>query len=144
MISANEWPPNMEYVSCEFDAEFDAPPNRTIDLKSFFMNVTQPTTYGTFVFKEGVEFNGHSHLKFDMDIMGVKVRNSVECSEKSLGNWSAGFSSPIYMDLMDEMEQVNVKKVYRVSTVVVNQQCLIHEKTEFKCKFDKNTFSCNI
>lgn len=119
MISADKWPQNMEYVPCFTESE---KPNRTIDLKSFFMKVTQPTTYGTFAFKKGVEFNGHSHLKFNMDILGVKVRNGIECSEKSLGNWSAGFSSPVHMDLVNDAEEVNVKKVYRVSTVVVNRQ----------------------
>lgn len=123
MISANEWPPNMEYLLCDSYTESDTP-NRTIDLKSFFVNVTQPTTYGTFTFKEGVEFNGHSHLKFNMDILGVHVRNGIECNEKPLGNWLAGFSSPFYMDPMNDVEEVNARKVYRVSTVVVKQQCL--------------------
>lgn len=119
MILADKWPQNMEYVPCDSYTESDKP-NRTIDLKSFFLKVNQPTTYGTFASKKGAEFNGHSHLKFNMDILSVKVRNGVECSEKSLGNWTAGFSSPFYMDVVNDVKEVNVKRVYRVSTVVVN------------------------
>lgn len=118
MISANKWPENMEYISCDSFTGSDTP-NRTIDLQSFFKKVTQPTTYGTFSFKNKIEFNGHSALKFDMDILGVRVRNGDECNEKLLGNWSADLSSPFYMDVMNEMEGFNITKVYRVSTVVV-------------------------
>lgn len=119
MILANEWPENMEYVSCD-DYDESITPNRTIDLRPSFMNVSQPTTYGTFEFKKGAEFNGHTYLKFDMDITGVKVRNGKECSEKSLGHWSSGFASPIYADLMEDLGEINAKKIYRVSTVIVN------------------------
>lgn len=120
MILANKWPQNMEYAICDSYNGSNIS-NRSIDLKSFFMNITEPATYGTFIFKNEVEFNGYSTLKFDMDILGVVVRNGNECSEKILGNWTAAFSSPFYMDSMKEMGELNVTKVYRVSTIVVMQ-----------------------
>lgn len=121
MILADQWPQNMEYVSCDSYTDGSDTPSRTLDLKSFFVKVTQPTTFGTFSLKSKGEFNGHSHLKFDMDILGVRVRNGIECTEKNLGNWTAGFSTPFYMDAMNGTDEFNVKKVYRVSTVVVKQ-----------------------
>lgn len=120
MILANKWPQNLEYVTCDSFTESSSP-NRSIDLKSFFVNVTEPATYGTFTFKDEVEFNGFSMLKFDMDILGVAVRNGIECNEKVLGNWTADFSSPFSMDSMKELSELNAIRVYRVSTVVVWQ-----------------------
>lgn len=118
MILAEKWPQNLEYVTCDSYTGSRAP-NRSIDLKSFFMNVTEPAAYGTFAFRDDAEFNGFSMLKFDMDILGVAVRNGIECKEKPLGNWTAAFSSPFYMDSMKELSELNVTRVYRVSTVVV-------------------------
>ena len=117
---ANKWPESMEYVTCD-DYDGSNAPDRSIDLKSFFMNVSEPAAYGTFTFKNDIEFNGFSMLKFDNDILGVAVRNGLECNEKILGNWTADFSSPFYMDTMKEMGEFNATKILRVSTIVVKQ-----------------------
>lgn len=118
MILANKWPENLDYVACDSYTGSNAP-KRSIDLKTFFVNVTEPATYGTFTFNNDVEFNGNSMLKFDMDILGVTVRSGNECNEKNLGNWTAAFSAPFHMDSMKEVGELNVTRVYRVSTVVV-------------------------
>lgn len=129
MKLANQWP-EMEYVTCESYSGSNTP-DRSLDLKSFFVNATEQPTYGTFALNNNsAEFNGYSMLKFNMDILGVAVRNGSECREKNLGNWKADFASPFHMDSMKDMGELNLTKIYRVSTVVVKYLCVaIHIQT---------------
>lgn len=120
MILVKKWPTNMEYVTCDSYTGMNTP-QRSLNLKYFFVKVDKPATFGTFTFKKDVEFNGYSRLTFDMDILGVAVRNGIgnECSEKYLGRWLANFSSPFRMDSMKDIGEINSIKIYRVSTIVV-------------------------
>lgn len=118
MVLANKWPQNMTYLMCDSFTGSNTP-KRLIDLKHFFLRVKEPASYGTFTLKKGVDFNGNSRLRFNMDILGVTVRNGKECHEKKLGHWMADFSSPFHMHSMKGMGELNTEKIYRVSTVVV-------------------------
>lgn len=123
MVLANKWPRNMTYLMCDSYTGSNTP-MRSINLQLSFLNVKVPATYGSFTLKKGVDFNGGSRLKFDMDILGVAVRNGKKCRERKLGNWTADFSSPFRMHSMRDMGELNAEKVYRVSTVVVKYICI--------------------
>lgn len=120
MLLTGTWPTNMQYLTCD-DYDGTNTPERAIDLKSFFVNVKEPATYGNFTFPSGnTPFNGHSMMKFDMDISVVSVQGGSSVSTKNLGNWTAGLSSPILVKSADDMKNFTAAIVYRVYTVVVS------------------------
>lgn len=120
MILTKKWPKNLEYITCDYYTGSNTP-QRLLDLKSFFINVTEPATFGSFFMKRKAEFNGVSRMKFTMDILGVTARSG-KCNKKILGNWTADFSSPFYMDKsLNDVGELSFTKVYRVSTVVVKK-----------------------
>lgn len=111
----------MKYLTCD---EYDGTnsPNHTIDLKSAFIEVTEPTTYGPFEFPKGkTPFNGHSFMKFDMDISAVTIRGGASVSTKNLGKWEASLDNLLYVTSEDDMKNLTADIVYRVYTVVVRQ-----------------------
>lgn len=115
-----EWPDDMEYISC---AEFDGTnaPERDIDLRTAFVNVPDTPIYGDFTFPPAyMPFNGHSWLQFRMDITAISVLGGAIVSLKTLGNWTAGVSSPIQVNSLEEMANFTAAQVYRVTTVVVS------------------------
>lgn len=121
MLLTGTWPTNMQYLTCD---EYDGTntPERTIDLKSFFVNVMEPATYGNFSFPTGnTPFSGHSMMKFVMDISVVSVQGGSSVSTKSLGNWTAGLNSPLVVKSDNDMKNFTAAVVYRVYTVVVSQ-----------------------
>lgn len=110
----------MNYLTCD---EYDGTntPERSIDLKSFFVNVMEPATYGNFTFASGsTPFNGHSMMKFDMEISAVAVQGGSSVSTKNLGNWTAGLNSPLVVKSEPDMKNFTAAVVYRVYTVVVS------------------------
>lgn len=120
MLLTGTWPTNMQYLTCDaYDGTNT--PERSIDLKSYFMSVNEPATYGNFSFPSGnVPFNGHSFMKFDMDMSVVSVQGGASVSTKVLGNWTAGLSSPIVVKSAEDMKNFTAAVVYRVYTVVVS------------------------
>lgn len=131
MLLTGAWPSNMQYLTCDaYDGTNT--PQRSIDLKSFFINANEPATYGNFSFPTGnVAFNGHSYMKFDMDISVVSVQGGASVSTRVLGNWTAGLSSPITVKSADDMKNFTAAVVYRVYTVVVCDLCRHIEITHF-------------
>lgn len=120
MLLTGTWPTNMQYLTCD---EYDGTntPDRTIDLKKFFVDVMEPATYGNFSFASGsTPFNGHSMMKFDMEISAVSVQGGSSVSTKNLGNWTAGLSSLLAIRNEPDMKNFTAAVVYRVYTVVVS------------------------
>lgn len=122
MLLVGAWPTNMQYMSCD-DYDGTNTPSRTIDLKSYFVNVKEPTSYGNFSFppksQPNNQFNGHSFMRFDMDITAVSVRGGASVNTKSIGTWTSGLSSPINVIGVEDMKNLTADVVYRVYTVVV-------------------------
>lgn len=120
MLSSNNWPQDMEYLTCNNYTGSNTP-ERLLDLKSFFVNISQPTSYGTFSFANDTKpFNGYSLMKFDMDVMTVSVRHGVVYSENVIGNWTAGLTSPLMIKSNKSIEELKAQRIYRVYTVVVS------------------------
>lgn len=119
MLSSNIWPQNMEYITCKTYTGSNTP-KRSLDLKSFFINISEPTLYGSFSFaSDNMPFNGYSLMKFDMDILAVSIRGGMDYSEKVVGNWTAGLSSKLMIKSNDSIEELKAKQIYRVYTVIV-------------------------
>lgn len=120
MISTNNWPENLDYQTCN---NYTGPTslNRPIvDLKSFFVNVSKSATYGEFSFsRNDAVFNGHSTMKFDMEIFSVSGHNGIDCKEQSLGKWTAGFTPTLQIASDTQLIELKAKKFYRVGTIVV-------------------------
>lgn len=118
-MTTKNWPENMDYLTCENYTGSNTP-DRSLNLKSFFTNISEPTNYGKFAFGSGnVPFNGISSLAFKMDILSVSIRNGIEYNENTIGTWSAGFTSPLRIKSNKIVEELKAKRIYRVSTVVV-------------------------
>lgn len=120
MLLSGAWPTNMQYLSCD-DYDGTNTPNRSIDLKPYFVAVTEPPTYGNLSFpKPNVNFNGNSLMKFDMEISAISIRGGASVNTKPLGSWTAGLSSPLNIIATDDMKNLTAHVVYRVYTVVVS------------------------
>lgn len=141
MLLTGAWPTNMQYLTCDaYDGTNT--PERSIDLKSYFVNANEPASYGNFSFPTGnVAFNGHSYMKFDMDISVVSVQGGASVSTKVLGNWTAGLSSPITVKSADDMKNFTAAVVYRVYTVVVCDFEAIFKKLLKLSKYSDYVFS---
>lgn len=121
MLQIGAWPANMKYLTCD---EYDGTntPDRIIDLKSYFVGVTENTTYGSFSLssRPNTPFNGYSFMKFDMDISAVAIAGGAPVNTKSLGTWTAGFNSPLSILGTEDIKNLSAAVVYRVYTVVVS------------------------
>lgn len=121
MLSTKNWPENMNYLTCDNYTGSNTP-NRSLDLRSHFVDVTEQATYGKFVFSNGkLPFNGYSMMKFDMDVVSVSIRNGIEYKEENLGNWTAGFTSPLQLKSNTSLEHLKTTTIYRISSVVVRR-----------------------
>ena len=111
---------NVKYLSCD-DYDGSNTPDHTIDLRSYFVEVNEPPTYGVFEFggKPRIPFNGNSYMKFDMDINAVTIRGGASVNTKSLGTWSAGIDNKLKITNEEEIKNLTADIVYRVYTVVV-------------------------
>lgn len=87
-----------------------------------FLKVQEENTYGTFEIpsKESVPFNGHTYMKFDMDISAVTISKGASDSTKPLGSWRAGLESPLSIGDSDGMKNLTAAIVYRIFTVVAS------------------------
>lgn len=122
MLLTGAWPTNLQYLTCD-DYDGTNTPERPIDLRTFFVGVNEPSTYGNFSFATGSSpFNGHSLMKFNMEMSVVSVQDGASVSTKSLGNWTAGLSSPLVVKSSEDMKNFTAAVVYRVYTVVVSNQ----------------------
>lgn len=120
MQHSGEWPNNMRYISCD-DYDGTNASVRDIDLRTAFVNVYDTPIYGNFTFPPAnMPFNGHSWMKFKMDISAVTVQGGTTVSVKPLGNWMADISAPIQVNSIDEMSDLAAAQVYRVGTVLVS------------------------
>lgn len=121
MLQSGKWQPNMKYISCD---EYDGTntPDRDLDLVAAFADVKEPLTYGNFSLATGgtVPFNGHSYMKFDMDISAVAIRGGASVNTKALGTWAAGLNSPLDIIATEDIQNLTADVVYRVYTVVVS------------------------
>lgn len=120
MLQSGAWPSNSKYITCN-DYDGTNTPDRVVDLKSFFVGVTEPTSYGDFslVTKANSQFNGYSFMKFDMDISAVSVRSGASVNTKNLGTWTTGLQQPLNIRETEEIKNLTAAVVYRVYTVVV-------------------------
>ncbi|XP_075152081.1 ionotropic receptor 25a [Haematobia irritans] len=119
MLQSGAWPANMEYLGCD-DFQGGNTPERNIDLKQAFIQVTEPTSYGDFelVTQPGKPFNGYSYSKFEMDINVVQIRGGNSVNSKSIGSWTAGLDSPLVVKDEEAMKNLTADTVYRIFTVV--------------------------
>lgn len=120
-MQSGTWPANPQYITCE---EYDNTntPNRTIDLKTSLMAVTEPTAYGDFVWPSTVgsePFNGYSYMKFDMDIKANYLLKGATSASRPLGTWSAGLNSTLNITDQKTMVSLTAAIIYRVYTVLV-------------------------
>lgn len=121
MLRTNNWPENMEYLTCD-NYNGSNTPQRSIDLKSFFVNVSEPATLGEFsLAKDNTPFNGFSTMKFDMEIMSLLVRGGNVYQRNVIGNWTAGFSSPVHISSYQSFEVHRPEKIYRVFVILVRK-----------------------
>uniref|UniRef100_A0A182M9H0 Ionotropic receptor 25a n=1 Tax=Anopheles culicifacies TaxID=139723 RepID=A0A182M9H0_9DIPT len=119
ILQSGSWPSNMKYITCE-DYDGTNTPNHTIDLKTAFVEVTEPTTFGPFEIPKGakIPFNGNTYMKFDMDINAVSIRSGASVNTRNLGTWEASLSAPINVANEAEIKNLTADVVYRVYTVV--------------------------
>uniref|UniRef100_A0A182YN05 Ionotropic receptor 25a n=1 Tax=Anopheles stephensi TaxID=30069 RepID=A0A182YN05_ANOST len=119
ILQSGSWPSNMKYITCE-DYDGTNTPNHTIDLKTAFVEVTEPTTFGPFEIPKGakVPFNGNTFMKFDMDINAVSIRSGASVNTRNLGTWEASLGAPINVANEAEIKNLTADVVYRVYTVV--------------------------
>ncbi|EAA13931.5 AGAP010272-PA, partial [Anopheles gambiae str. PEST] len=119
ILQSGSWPSNMKYITCE-DYDGTNTPNHTIDLKTAFIEVTEPTTFGPFEIPKGgkMQFNGNTYMKFDMDINAVSIRSGASVNTRSLGTWEASLNAPINVANEAEIKNLTADVVYRVYTVV--------------------------
>uniref|UniRef100_A0A182JSA2 Ionotropic glutamate receptor C-terminal domain-containing protein n=1 Tax=Anopheles christyi TaxID=43041 RepID=A0A182JSA2_9DIPT len=119
ILQSGSWPSNMKYITCE-DYDGTNTPNHTIDLKTAFIEVTEPTTFGPFEIPKGgkIPFNGNTYMKFDMDINAVSIRGGASVNTRSLGTWEASLNAPINVANEAEIKNLTADVVYRVYTVV--------------------------
>lgn len=118
MLQSGEWPTNMPYITCD-DYDGMNSPDRKLDLRSSFIEVQEPSSYGNLTFPTGnTPFNGHTWMKFNMEISSVVLVNG-PVSTKSIGNWTADISAPIHVDSHEEIANLSAAVVYRVYTVEV-------------------------
>lgn len=122
MLQSGAWPTNSKYVTCD-DYDGTNTPDRAVDLRSFFVGVKEPTTYGEFslVSKADSTFNGYSFMKFNMDISAVSVRGGASVNTKTLGTWTTGLQQPIDVAAPEDIKNMTADVVYRVYTVVVRE-----------------------
>lgn len=120
MLISGTWQSNMTYLTCD-DYDGKNTPERAVDLKSYFVGITEPTSYGNFSLAKGTPFNGHSYMKFDMDISSVSILGGASVNTKNLGSWTAGLAanSPLKIVETEDIKNLTADVVYRVYTVVV-------------------------
>lgn len=120
MLIAGTWQSNMSYLTCD-DYDGKNTPERAVDLKSYFIGITEPTAYGNFSLatRPNTPFNGFSYMKFDMDISSVSILGGASVNTKNLGSWRAGLSSPLSIVETEDMKNLTADVVYRVYTVLV-------------------------
>lgn len=121
ILQVGAWPMNIKYLSCD-DYDGSNTPDHAIDLRSYFVEVNEPATYGTFEFGRypKIPFNGNSYMKFEMDINAVTIRGGASVNTKSLGSWSAGIYNKLKITNEEEIKNLTADIVYRVYTVVVS------------------------
>ncbi|XP_031634040.1 ionotropic receptor 25a-like [Contarinia nasturtii] len=111
MLATNKWP-LMEYITCNSYSGSNTPQRSLLDLKSSFINNSEPASYGSFSFADdNTAFNGNSTIKFDMDILSVTIQDGV-AREKIVGNWTSGFGMPLVIKSNEHLEKP--KRIYRV------------------------------
>ncbi|XP_055686801.1 ionotropic receptor 25a [Lutzomyia longipalpis] len=119
MLQVGAWPMDIKYLNCD-NYDGTNTPEHTIDLKSYFIGVSEPTTYGTFEFntRPALPFNGYSFMKFDMDINAVSIRGGASVNTKTLGSWTSGLDATISIKNQEDMRNLTADVVYRIYTVV--------------------------
>lgn len=125
MLISGSWQSNMTYLTCD-DYDGKNTPERAVDLKSSFVGITEPTSYGNFSLakRSNTPFNGYSYMKFDMDISSVSVLGGASVNTKNLGTWQAGLDSPLSIVETEDIKNLTAAVVYRVYTVVVRSTTL--------------------
>lgn len=118
MILSSNWPTDMEYyITCDNYTGKNTP-KRSIDLRSNFVNIPEPASYGKFSLAHGNRtFNGYSAMSFDMDVLFVKPRQIYQ--EKCLGNWSVGHTTQLQIESHKKANGLKPTKIYRAYTVLV-------------------------
>lgn len=119
MIDSGKWPMKMQYLTCD---EFNGKntPEREIDLKSSFLNVAEPATFGNFSFPiANRTFNSNSFIKFNMSLLKLMVKDGNINSSVSLAKWTSGFNNNL-LSVSNETSKLKAAVVYRVKTVVVS------------------------
>lgn len=137
MILTDNWAIHMDdYITCDNYTGGNTP-ERSLDLRSHFTNISEPATYGIFnLAKTSDTFNGHSRMSFDMDLFTVAIRSNGDYREQHIGSWVAGFMTPLKLALNNNMKKVKPSKIYRVYTSVV---CL-DIKPFFRIRINKAAF----
>lgn len=111
----------MKYLTCD---EYNGKntPEREIDLKSSFINVTEPATFGNFSFSAANRaFNGNVFIQFEMSLSKLMVKDGNINSSVSLAKWISGFNNNL-LSVSNETSKLKAAVVYRVKTVVVSSE----------------------
>ncbi|XP_055858527.1 ionotropic receptor 25a [Episyrphus balteatus] len=119
MLQSGAWPKDMEYLTCD-NFQGANTPERLIDLRQYFLQVSEATSYGVFelVTQPNLPFNGYSYMQFEMDISVLSIRGGNSVNTRSIGSWVAGLNSSLNVKDEKIMRELTADTVYRVFTVV--------------------------
>ncbi|KAI5740635.1 hypothetical protein M8J76_005732 [Diaphorina citri] len=125
MLDAGEWSKNFTYVTCEEYNEDNLPNRKNFDLRRYLKQVSEPTSYGTFV----IETNGHSFEEFTAHLEKVSIINSQPVSSEAVGTWKANLNSPIMVKDAASLANFSAVTVYKIVTVL-QEPFVMREESE--------------
>ncbi|XP_077296416.1 ionotropic receptor 25a isoform X2 [Arctopsyche grandis] len=107
---------NMDYITCdEYDGKNS--PNRTIELRTSFIQVEEPPTYAPLYLSDDVFMNGKSYMEFTLDISAVSIKDGSPVGSRPLGTWKSGLSTELQLVDQTAMKNYTAQVVYRIVTV---------------------------
>ncbi|XP_054262765.1 ionotropic receptor 25a [Macrosteles quadrilineatus] len=116
LFESGEWPKNMSYVSCNDYTDDSQPRRKDLDLRKYFKQVSEPSSYANLV----VESNGHSYMEFSLHLERVSIVNSQSVSAEPISTWKASLNAPpIFLKDSNSINNLSsAVTIYRVVTVL--------------------------
>ena len=113
MLQSEGFPIEIKYVKCK-NYNGSTSPERSVNLRSHFVAVTEPTTFGEFNLQSNpnLSFNGFSCLKFNMDISFVTYNTT-----EKLANWTAQLQSGLKIANVMKIQKLIPTKILKVSLI---------------------------
>ncbi|XP_031338058.1 ionotropic receptor 25a-like [Photinus pyralis] len=133
LVTTNQMPKDMKYIPCkEYDVDKNpTPPRGQIPLKKALSEVSgEEPAYGPFNISTKGK-NSKSYMQFDMEVLGVTIKDGVTQPPVKLGKWKASVdpSSPIEYTDSQKLQKYRPEVVYRVYTVVQPPFVYINQST---------------